>query len=95
LRTGKHGKPPLHKKIRSIHTGTAVAFGLEQSKDGRFLFVADTAGVRVWNLHSPSPVLMGSFEMEFSEDTWAKFSVQTLSDNGYLAYLCVFSPSPR
>ncbi|KAH8825608.1 hypothetical protein DL96DRAFT_1609408 [Flagelloscypha sp. PMI_526] len=94
LRTASHRKPPLPKRVRSIST-TATVINLEQSADGRFLFVADTAGIRVWDLLSPSPTLMSSLEIELSGSTWGKLSVETLSNNGYLVYLCASGLSRR
>ncbi|KAH8823299.1 hypothetical protein DL96DRAFT_269673 [Flagelloscypha sp. PMI_526] len=63
LSYAKDGQPPPHKMVRSIDI-TERIIALQQSLDGRFLFVLHTTGIRVWSLEDVSPLQVHYFGAE-------------------------------
>ncbi|KAH8826556.1 hypothetical protein DL96DRAFT_1608299 [Flagelloscypha sp. PMI_526] len=93
LRTAKDGQPPPHKIVRLIRIKERF-HSFDQSPDGRFLFVLQSSGLRVWDLWTPSPTQVGSFNMELPEDCWSQISVTFETDNSFLLYPVFDSTSP-
>ncbi|KAH8825604.1 hypothetical protein DL96DRAFT_119234 [Flagelloscypha sp. PMI_526] len=94
LRQAKDGQPLPHKMVHLLDInieGPILSF--DQSPDGRFLFVVQTVGIRVWSLQTSSPTLVASFELEIPGDCWKNLCVGTESNSSYLMYLLVSTRS--
>ncbi|KAH8806720.1 hypothetical protein DL96DRAFT_1822340 [Flagelloscypha sp. PMI_526] len=88
------GKPPPHKISRLIDNQGPL-YLLEQSSDGQFLFVVNNSGIQVWNLQTPSPALVDTFEIDIPEDCSPNLSVVAETCNSFLVYLLLDSQSHR
>ncbi|KAH8825606.1 hypothetical protein DL96DRAFT_1609402 [Flagelloscypha sp. PMI_526] len=92
LRNAKGGQPLPYKTVRLIGIQERV-HSFDQSSDGRFLCIIQSSGIRVWNIETPSPTKVGSFDIELPDDCWSHMTVIFESDNSFLLYPVVNSPS--
>ncbi|KAH8801828.1 hypothetical protein DL96DRAFT_786008 [Flagelloscypha sp. PMI_526] len=94
LRTVKDGKPPPHKIIRRIDT-KGVIYAFKASSDGRFLFIVHRKGLGVWDLQTPSPTLAGCFEFEIPNARSPILRITLETNNSFLVYANIESPSGK
>ncbi|KAH8825600.1 hypothetical protein DL96DRAFT_1609389 [Flagelloscypha sp. PMI_526] len=90
LRNTPDGITPPYKLVRSIEIAdSSNVLNLDQSPDGRFLFLAHNGGIRVWSLQTRSPTLVSTFDMDISQDCWASLAVCIETDHSYLVYMFI------
>ncbi|KAH8825602.1 hypothetical protein DL96DRAFT_119156 [Flagelloscypha sp. PMI_526] len=94
LRNAREDRLPPYKSVRSFET-TRRVLALQQTPDGRFLFVVDTDGIQVWNLQTASPVLAGSLAIEIPEGGGCSMTVENESENTFIMPLLIENDSEK
>ncbi|KAH8823305.1 hypothetical protein DL96DRAFT_1617193 [Flagelloscypha sp. PMI_526] len=92
LKSVKDETPPPRKTVRSINI-TELVISLQQSPDGRFLFVLHNSGIYVWCLEATVPHLVHTFAMELPSNGWSLLYFATESNNSVIVYLRISSRS--
>ncbi|KAH8825596.1 hypothetical protein DL96DRAFT_1681802 [Flagelloscypha sp. PMI_526] len=92
LRNAKDGTHPVPATVRRIRIDGSLS-SLALSADGRFLFAVHSAGLQVWCLHTASPTMVSSFDMEIPGDSWSRLCANVETENSFLVYFLISAKS--
>jgi hypothetical protein len=92
LRNVEDGKRAPEKMVRIVDIHSPL-HSFAQSTDGRFLFVAHSAGLQVWSLQTQTPTLVNFFEIELPDECWSRLHANIETNHSFFVYLLVIGRS--